>query len=136
MKRFFSLFLLLVAAFLTISVITACSTTSSQVKGGTAESSSLSSLPIVEIVNESGYTFYFIFISPSDSEEWGDSILGDNILEDGDTLTYQLSQPISVVNTYDFGAEDEDGDPYFKYGIVVVDNARIVFTLEDIYFDE
>jgi hypothetical protein len=136
MKRFFTLSLVLAAAFLTISVMTACTTTPSQAAGGTVGSSSPSSLPTIEIVNNTGYPFYYLHVSSSESTEWGDSILGDNVLEDGESFTYQLTQPLSSVNTYDFAAEDEDGDPYFQFDIVIVDGARIVFTLDDIYFDE
>jgi hypothetical protein len=136
MKRFFTLSLVLAAAFFTISVITACTTTPSQTTGGTVGSSSPSSLPTIEIVNNTGFTFYYLHVSSSESIEWGDSVLGDNVLEDGGSFTYQLTQPLSSVNTYDFAAEDEDGDPYYKFDIVVVDGTRIIFTLEDIYFDE
>jgi hypothetical protein len=133
MKRFYVLSLLLVAVVLTVLVISACASTPSQAEEKTVKPESQ---PSIEIVNNTGYTFYYIHVSPSNSDAWGDDILGDNILEDGDSLTYLLPHLLSAVSEYDFAVEDEDEDLYFKFDITVTDNARIVFTLDDIYFEE
>jgi hypothetical protein len=135
MKRINSLFLLLVTAFLTISVITACKTTPSQAGAETKDTLS-SSQASIEIVNETGYTFYFIYVSSSESTEWGDDILDGKNLVNGESLTYVLPDPLSSIDTYDFLAEDEDGDPYYKWEITITNNVRIVFTLDDIYFED
>jgi hypothetical protein len=92
---------------------------------------SAQNLPSIRIVNDTGYTFYYLYVSPSDSDEWGDDILGDRYLKDGETFTYQLPQPLSSVNEYDFLAEDEDEDCYYKWEITVTNNARIIFTFDD-----
>jgi hypothetical protein len=97
---------------------------------------SAQNLPSIEIVNNTGYTIYFLYVSPSESDKWGDDILGEKSLGDGETFSYRLPQPLSSSNVYDFMAEDEDEDPYFKWDITVTNNARIVFTFDDIYFDD
>jgi hypothetical protein len=93
---------------------------------------SAQSRPSINIVNNTGYTIYMLYVSPADEEEWGDDILGDDILENGSTFTVQLDSPLSQVSVYDFGAEDEDGDVYIKWDLTVTNNARIVFTMDDL----
>jgi hypothetical protein len=137
MKRFSALFLLLSVAFLTVFVMSACKATPPPVEANDAEPLPFPFFPpSIDIVNNTGYTIYFVFISSSESESWGDDILGDNFLEDGESINYQLTQPLSSVSMYDFAAEDEEEDLYFKFDVTVIDNARIVFTLDDIYYNE
>jgi hypothetical protein len=93
---------------------------------------SAQNMPSVNIVNNTGYTIYFLYVSPSESDDWGDDILGDAVLRDGETFTYKLTEPLSRVNTYDFLAEDEDDDPYLKWEITITNNSKIVFTLDDL----
>jgi len=90
-------------------------------------------LPSVRIVNNTGYAIYHVFVSPSSLDEWGNELLGEDILEDGETFTVRLPQPLSADNVYDFGISDEDGDVYYKWEVTVTNNVRIVFTLDDLY---
>jgi hypothetical protein len=92
-------------------------------------------MPSINIVNNTGYDIYFLYVSPSESDEWGDDILGDAILEDGGTFNYQLSQPLGNISMYDFLAEDEDDDPYIKWEITITNNEKIVFTIDDLFLD-
>jgi len=93
-------------------------------------------LPSVRIVNNTGYAIFCIYVSPSSFDEWGAELLGDDILEDGKTFTLKLSQPLSTDSVYDFGIQDEDGDYYFKWDVTVTNNARIVFTEDDLYLED
>ena len=88
--------------------------------------------PTIYIVNDTGYTFYFLMIKPSTEGRWSLDILGDELLEDGQAFSYQLPYPLSRVSVYDFKAEDDEKDLYFKYKVRVVDSAEIVFTLDDL----
>ena len=88
--------------------------------------------PTIRIVNNTGHQIYFIFISPSDNDIWGEDLLGEDILESGQTFTYQLPQPLNRVNVYDIRLEDEDEDAYIKTKITMTNNARIVFTIDDL----
>jgi len=92
---------------------------------------SAQSMPSIRIVNNTGYTIYQIYVSPSEDDEWGDDILGDEILENGKTFTYRLRFPLNRVSVYDIGVIDEDGDDYIKWEVTVTNNASIVFTTED-----
>jgi hypothetical protein len=93
---------------------------------------SAQNLPSIKIINNTGYDIYFLYVSSSDDDEWGEDVLGEEVLEDGMTFTYRLPQPLSRVSLYDFMAEDEDGDTYTKMEVSVSNNAQIVFTFEDI----
>jgi hypothetical protein len=90
-------------------------------------------LPVIRIVNNTGYPIYFIYISPASEDEIGDDLLGeDNLLENGQTFTYRLPQPLNKTSVYDIILEDEEGDYYIKWGVTVTNNARIVFTMDDL----
>jgi hypothetical protein len=95
---------------------------------------SAQNLPSIRITNNTGYDVYYIYISPSDSEDWGDNFLGDDILLDGHSINIRLDYPLSSFDTYDFYLEDEDGDTYFRYEVEITNNARIVFTEADLEF--
>ena len=100
-----------------------------------AFSISAQNMPSISIFNHTGYTIYYIYVSPSDSDTWGKDVLGDKVLYDGDVFTYQLQYPLSRVSVYDIALEDEDGDPYYQWEIDVSKNTRIVFTFDDIDLD-
>ena len=93
---------------------------------------SAQNLPSITIVNNTGYAMYYIFISPSEDEYWGDELLGEEILENGQSFSYRLPYPLSQFNTYDILLVDEDEDIYIKWDVRVSNNARIVFTFDDI----
>ena len=92
---------------------------------------SAQNLPSIRIVNNTGYSIYSLYVSPSDSDLWGDDLLEEDILENGQTFTYRLPKPLNEKNVYDIGAEDEDGDVYFKWKVTINNNARIIFTADD-----
>ena len=101
----------------------------------TVFSISAQNLPYISIVNDTGYEIYCIYISPSDSDEWGENLLEDNTLLEGETFICQLLHPLSIVSVYDILLEDEDGDLYYKWEVNAANNSRIVFTLDDIDLD-
>ena len=89
-------------------------------------------LPSIRIVNNTGYPVYNIYISPSENETWGEDFLGEDILENGQIFTCRLSTPLSEINVYDIGLEDEDGNAYFKWEQTLANDIRIVFTEDDL----
>jgi hypothetical protein len=92
--------------------------------------------PSITIVNDTGYTVYYVYISQITSDTWGvDRLDSDKILSDGESVTLPLPYPLNVVNRYDIQLEDLDGDTYTKMDVLVSPGARIVFTFDDIDFD-
>ena len=90
----------------------------------------------IRIVNDSGYTMHYLYISPSSRDSWGSDLLGFGVLGDRE-FVYQLPLPIARENRYDIKLIDSDGDEYIKWRVAVSDNARIVFNTSDIvrYYD-
>ena len=88
---------------------------------------SLSVSPVITVVNDTGYTFYYLYISPSDSETWGKDVLGDQVLYDGESFRYALP----YTGTWDIMAEDSDEDTYTRRLSITADTT-LTLTLEDL----
>jgi len=89
--------------------------------------------PLVTIVNNTGYRIYFLYISPTTSDTWGqDRLAASQTIPNGQTASVRLPHPLSVTNKYDIMLEDEDGDTYTKPNVTVTANGRIVFTIGDL----
>ena len=86
--------------------------------------------PSITVVNNTGYTLEYLYISDNSSDSWEDDVLGRRVLEEGDT--FKLSLPEN--GTYDFKAVDEDEDSYIKWNVMVRGNQTITFTADD--YDE
>jgi hypothetical protein len=87
----------------------------------------------VDIVNQTGYTINYIYVSHESHDTWGDDMLGDSsVLPDGKTYrVYLTGQPSSI---FDVMVEDEDGDTYTFLGIDV-ELEDVVVTLDDLDSD-
>jgi hypothetical protein len=88
--------------------------------------------PSVRIVNKTGYTVYFVYISPTSSSRWGDDVLEDDILRNGQSVTVRLPSPLNITNRYDIQLEDSDGDTYTKKNVLITPNKTIEFTIIDL----
>jgi len=60
----------------------------------------------LEIANQSGADIWYVYLSPSKAEEWGEDRLGDDIVRDGETYVIE-GVPNGV---YDLRAEDKEGE--------------------------
>ena len=60
----------------------------------------------LEIVNQSGADVWYIYLSPSKADEWGEDWLDDDIIRDGETYMIE-GVPDGI---YDLRAEDSDGE--------------------------
>jgi len=84
----------------------------------------------VTITNDLGaWDIHYVYISPADSDEWGDDLLGeDEILEDGQQLTTEIE-----VGTYDIRLVDEDQDTYTRSDVeITVEGYSWEVTLADL----
>ena len=95
------------------------------------QTSSSQNNPSITIVNNTGFTTFFLYISPSSSTSWGVDQLGDGVLMNGNSATFRLPLPLSTTNRYDLRLIDSDGDTYTKMNVLVSANSRIVFTFDD-----
>lgn len=68
----------------------------------------------LEITNDTGsYEFYYVKISLSSTDSWGDDRLGSSeTISPGETRSFRLNN-----GTYDVMIEDEDGDEYIFWDV-------------------
>ena len=88
--------------------------------------------PQITIVNNTGYTVWYVQLSSTADEYWGeDRLANDQVLPNGQSFSMNLPHPLNVVNRYDIRLTDSDGDTYTKMNVLVSANSRIVFTFDD-----
>jgi hypothetical protein len=88
--------------------------------------------PRITIVNNTGYTVYYVYISQTATDDWEEDVMDDDVLINGDSVNVRLQYSLNVTNRYDIQLVDEDGDSYTKWDVLVTPNARIVFTIADL----
>jgi len=86
----------------------------------------------VRIVNKTGYTVYYIYVSPVTSDSWGSDFLGNEVLVNGQTVNVKLPSALSKVNRYDIQIVDADGDSYTKLNVLITPNSTIEFKISDL----
>jgi len=95
-----------------------------QGQGGTSSS--------VIIVNNTGNSVYYVYISETTSDEWGpDRLASDQIISNNESVSVQLPHPINQVDHYDIRVRDSNNIDYVKWNVRVTANGRIVFTSAD-----
>ena len=92
-------------------------------------------LPSITIVNNTGCEIFYVHMSPSYDDEWGEDWLEDETLRNGASKTFRLDEPLTKANKYDILLEDEDGYFYVKLEVTITNNARIVFSQDDYFVD-
>ncbi|WP_386079545.1 hypothetical protein ACFIOZ_15770 [Vreelandella sp. F11] len=81
----------------------------------------------VDITNRTGYTIYYMYVSPGNSKSWEEDVLGDAVLMNGDTQRVTLT---GYTNPYfDIRLVDEDEDSYTFWN-VDVSTQDIIVTLD------
>jgi hypothetical protein len=107
--------------------------TISDLSGSTTTTTQNSGNPSITIVNNTGYTIFYVNLSSTASDSWGSDRLGSNqTIQNGSSVSIHLDYPLNVVNQYDIRLKDSDGDTYTKWRVSVSANARIVFTISDL----
>ena len=88
----------------------------------------------VMILNNTGYTVFYIYLSASNTQDWETDILGEEVLLSGQYANIQLSQALSRVNRYDIKLVDSDGDTYTKWNVLLTQDMQVEFTIADLDF--
>ena len=90
-------------------------------------------LPTITIINNTGYTIYYMYVSPSSDDNWGKDCLGDSVLYDSGSFTVKLPYRLNQENRYDIKLVDEDDDAYTKMNILLNrQNNTVEFVFDDI----
>ncbi len=82
----------------------------------------------VEITNKTGFTIYYMYVSPAESTDWEEDLLGEDVLMNGTKRRVNLNGYSSPV--FDIKLVDEDGDSY-TFWKVDVSKKDIVVRFED-----
>jgi len=90
-----------------------------------------SRVPIVAIVNNTGFECYELYVKMAADQDWGNDLLGAEILPNGQTFRIKLKISLSIADTYDIKMVDIDNDIYTKYRLRLENGANIVFTKRD-----
>lgn len=62
-----------------------------------------------KLVNSTGVNIYSVFIAPHDSKEWGDDVMKQDILRDGETVDL-VFHPKAKSSIWDLRIEDKEGN--------------------------
>ncbi|MEN8208738.1 MAG: hypothetical protein ABFR50_05760 [Candidatus Fermentibacteria bacterium] len=83
----------------------------------------------IEIINDTGgYDIYWIYISPSASDSWGNDWLDETeILPSGSSVAFSVNN-----GEYDIRLVDEDDDEYIRYGVNISGYYEWYVTLDDL----
>lgn len=78
----------------------------------------------IEIQNDTGEEIFYLFITPSESENWGADILGyTESFYDGDSLKFNTYYP-EESQSFDIRAITVSGETYEYYGFIVSDGSK------------
>ncbi|UXZ53301.1 hypothetical protein LOS15_10660 [Halomonas sp. 7T] len=83
----------------------------------------------VDVTNRTGYTLYYMYVSPADSQSWEEDVLGNDVLVDGETQRVTITGYNSPI--FDIRVVDEDSDSY-TFWKVDVSTQDVVVTLDDL----
>ena len=84
----------------------------------------------VTIKNNTGYTIWYIYVSPSSSTSWGVDLLGSSVLMNGRTARVPLPQNNN--NQFDIRLVDNEQDSYTRYNVRLVANQTVEFKISDL----
>lgn len=62
-----------------------------------------------KLVNKTGVDINAVYIAPSDSDDWGDDVMGKDTLDDGDSVEIEF-HPKANAKLWDLRVEDGDGN--------------------------
>ncbi len=129
-------FLLSTCVLLAMALIFSCSTT---IEGGDESgnkgNNNSSVIPKIKIVNNTGYSIYYIYIKPSISTDWGSDIYA--FLPNGESQDFSLSHPLSTHSEYDIKLQQygSDGHIFTKYKFTVSNGMTVTFTAADLTYE-
>ena len=83
----------------------------------------------ITIANRTGYTAFYVYVSPRSSDSWGTDLLGSDVLQDGQSIRVPLPQ--NTDNQYDVRLVDSDMDTYTKSNINIRPDQTVEFTFSD-----
>ncbi len=88
------------------------------------------------LVNKTGDTIQAVYVSPSIDDEWGEDVLGEDVLEDGDSFEIIFDEDYEEelleydIDEYDLRCEYEDGSYDEWTNIVLEEIVQLTISLD------
>lgn len=76
------------------------------------------------LVNKTGVTIHNLYVSESKKDEWEEDVLGDRVLEDGDSV--EITFKGKKACKWDLMIKDEDGEGLYWRNIDLCEVSKIV----------
>jgi len=91
--------------------------------------------PPVIIINNTGVTIWYVYISETTSSYWGkDALYADQMISNGQSAIVRLPYNIGEVNRYDFMlVEAYNRSEYVRMNVPVSSYCTVVFNKDDLY---
>lgn len=84
------------------------------------------------LVNKTGYVIDKVFVGASKSEEWGEDILGQDVLNDGESVTIKF-HPKASTETYDIKVTykiDNSSVVWYGYDLTKINKITLFYSHE------
>jgi hypothetical protein len=82
------------------------------------------------LVNETGFAITNVFISPNTQKEWGEDVMGKDVLEDGGSVDIKFS-PKEDEAVWDIKVTDKEGNEVFWEDIDLTKCSKITLHYND-----
>lgn len=79
------------------------------------------------LYNESNVTIYYVYVSPSNTSEWGDDVLGADVLLSGDSVNIVFNY-FDGTCLYDIKVVGENGEEGFLYSVDLCSTSYVTFS--------
>jgi hypothetical protein len=109
-----------------MSVLAACLTIAAMSPSAMAQNRKLD----FQMLNRTGLIVVELYVSPSDADEWGDDVLGRDILRDGETVDVEFTRGAAGC-LWDLKIVDEDEDEITWDAINLCKAAHITLRYRD-----
>ena len=70
-----------------------------------------------DVVNNTGFTLVDVFVTPAETNNWGNDILPNNLFENGMTISVTIPADYGETCTFDMKITDLNGDFVVFHGI-------------------
>jgi len=97
------------------------------------EAAAAESMNDFTLVNKTGYVIDKVFVGPSKAEDWGEDVLGQDVLEDGASVDIKFHPKVSTSGTYDLKVTykiDNSSVVWYGYDLTKIQKITIHYDKE------
>lgn len=82
------------------------------------------------LINQTGFAIAKVFVSPTSQKEWGDDVMGSDMLENGGSVDIKFS-PKEDEKVWDLKVIDKDGGEVYWTGIDLSKTEKVTLHYEN-----